>query len=223
MTRQQLPKTAGRSKEQGDRRFPSLLNCLGQSATEYLLVVACLISVGLATPHLINEMGDTISNKYKSYAFGVAISDPPTVAYDKKVQELIDLIEKWGKKVLDFLEKFIRGIVDFFLHGIPDIFKWIKQQLDDLWALLQDPAKLLQKVKDVIQQILDALWDAIKDFGKMVWDVIKDIAKAVWDFFKKAAETIWHIITHPWEAIEGIIKGLLGMTKEVLKFFCGGD
>jgi hypothetical protein len=72
--------------------FFGLLNNKGQGAVEYLIVTLCLIAALLSAPSIYTTISDTMANKYKSYCFAVAISEPPTKAFDDGAQKIGDLI-----------------------------------------------------------------------------------------------------------------------------------
>lgn len=83
-----------------------LFNQTGQSAVEYLVVSFCLIATLLVTPSVYVTVSDTISNKYKSYCFGVAISDPPTKDFDDKEKKAGDAL-KVIHKIFNALEQLV--------------------------------------------------------------------------------------------------------------------
>jgi len=97
------------------------LNQSGQSAVEYLVICGVLIMALITMPSIYHTMGHTMKNKYRSYCFGVAISDPPRKAFDDainkdadKVQEVIDAIKNIGEFIGNV-------IVPDILHGrLPD-------------------------------------------------------------------------------------------------------
>ncbi|MFO7830369.1 MAG: hypothetical protein R6V18_00135 [Desulfuromonadaceae bacterium] len=85
----------------------------GQSTIEYLVVFFCLTAVLLKGPWIYEKISTPIQNKYHSYAFGVAISDPPTKAFDDEIQKDAAKVEH----VLEVLEE----IEDEIEHAhIPD-------------------------------------------------------------------------------------------------------
>ena len=53
----------------------------GQSAVEYLVICGVLIMALITAPSFYGTMSRTMKNKYRSYYFGVAISDPPRKAF----------------------------------------------------------------------------------------------------------------------------------------------
>lgn len=78
-----------------------LRNQHGQSAVEYLVVVGALVSALIAAPSIFSEVRDMMQNKYSSYSFGVAISDPPTSEFDEKVKRDANAV----KEAIDALHK----------------------------------------------------------------------------------------------------------------------
>lgn len=201
----------------------SLLGCSrGQSAVEYLVICACLITALLAAPPVLNTVHDTLANKYGSYSFGVSISDPPTVAHDQKIQQIIDTLKKWGEKVMNWFQTFFKRLVDFFKNGIPNLFKLLVKGLKDLWDTLSDPKKLLKLIGDTIKELFNMLWEGIKSIGKKIWETIKNVGKAIWNVAKTVYDFFKELVTHPFAALKKLAKAFLGFSKEVLKWFCGG-
>lgn len=95
--------------------FRFLNNQRGQSAVEYLIVSAAIIAGLITLPSIYDTMSHTMQNKYKSYAFGISISDPPTKHFDDTVKQDIDKVSK----VLDTL----KALWDIGTGSIlPDIF-----------------------------------------------------------------------------------------------------
>lgn len=98
-----------KSQENNRRRSPlfGLLNNNGQGAVEYLIVTLCLIATLLSAPSIYTSISDTMSNKYKSYCFAVAISEPPTKAFDdgaQKVGDFIHMIDEVIGAIEDLIE-----------------------------------------------------------------------------------------------------------------------
>lgn len=73
----------------------------GQSAVEYLVVVGALVSALIAAPSAFDMIRDMMQNKYRSYSFGIAISDPPTSGFDEKVKRDANAV----KEAIDTLHK----------------------------------------------------------------------------------------------------------------------
>ena len=76
----------------------------GQSAVEYLVICTALVTMLLISSSqdsLYNIMSHTMQDKYKSYAFGVSISDPPSKQFDDEVKQDADKV----KEVLDTLDE----------------------------------------------------------------------------------------------------------------------
>ena len=89
-------------------------NQQGQSTVEYVAVLLALIVLfGSFSPILGDDptekksifsiLSNTISNKYKSYCFGVAISDPPSEAFDERVEKETN----FAKYLTDELKKLL--------------------------------------------------------------------------------------------------------------------
>lgn len=83
-----------------------LRNQHGQSAVEYLIVVGALVSALVAAPSAFNMIRGMMQNKYSSYSFGIAISDPPSSHFDEdvkkganEVKEAIDALHELEKIV----------------------------------------------------------------------------------------------------------------------------
>lgn len=75
----------------------------GQSTVEYLIVTGAVVFFIIGSPNLYDEMSHIMQNKYKSYSFGVAISDPPRKAFDDDVREVTGKI----KDLLDYIKDII--------------------------------------------------------------------------------------------------------------------
>ncbi len=79
----------------------------GQSTVEYVVVVSLLLATFLGSS-CIDDLVDAFHKKYKSYAFGVSISDPPSSSFDKEVndgaQKIADIM-----KIIDDLLQFVEG------------------------------------------------------------------------------------------------------------------
>ena len=89
----------------------------GQSAVEYLVICTALVSILLMSSSqdsMYNIVSHTMQEKYKSYAFGVSISDPPSKQFDDEVKQDADKV----KEVLNTLSKIERLISDTI---VPDI------------------------------------------------------------------------------------------------------
>jgi len=73
-----------------------ILNCFncqrGQSTVEYVVVVTVLLTTFMAAPSVTKQLQTVFANKSVSYAFAVAISDPPSSKADKTVEEVNDII-----------------------------------------------------------------------------------------------------------------------------------
>lgn len=99
----------------------------GQSTIEYLLVCSILISVLIKGPGIYNEVSSAIENKYHSYAFSVAISDPPRKAFDDEIRKDAAKIEH----VLDVLEDIEDDIEQAHIPDISDIH--IPKGIERIW------------------------------------------------------------------------------------------
>jgi hypothetical protein len=100
----------------GNRKLSVLRGNKGQSTVEYLVVTCALVAALIKAPGLYHTVSDTLENKYHSYSFGVAVSDPPRKAFDDAVNEDYEKI----RKVLDPLDELKRLINDII---IPDFKK----------------------------------------------------------------------------------------------------
>ena len=88
----------------------------GQSAIEYLVICGVLIMALITVPSFYGTMSHTMKNKYQSYYFGVAISDPPRKAFDDAVNQDADKVSRIIKDIQKIGE-FIEDVI------IPDILK----------------------------------------------------------------------------------------------------
>jgi hypothetical protein len=110
----------------------TLTNQRGQSAVEFLVVVGALISALVAMPSAFSMVQDMLRDKYRSYSFGIAISDPPDSIFDDTVARDAAKI----KKVVDTLhdvEKFIKQ------PSLPDVAKPTlpgKKEIDEFERIL---------------------------------------------------------------------------------------
>jgi len=109
-----------------------VLNQNGQSIVEYLVICGVLVMALVTMPSIYQEMSHTMQNKYKSYCFGVAISDPPRKAFDDAINKDANEIHK----IITFfqkLEHFITNVVvpDIINLRLPDQ-KEIQEFLDTI-------------------------------------------------------------------------------------------
>ncbi len=129
-----------------DSKLPitSIQNERGQSAVEYLIMCAALVTLFITTSSensIYNMISHTIHDKYSSYAFGVSISDPPDKAFDDKVKEDAAKV----KEVLDELENIEDLISDIEL---PDLsFKDIS---DEDSGIINGFKTLVHDIKDLL-------------------------------------------------------------------------
>jgi Flp pilus assembly pilin Flp len=94
-----------------------LTNNNGQSAVEYIVVCAALVAGLIITPNIYDTISHTMQDKYKSYAFSVSISDPPSKQFDDKVKHDADEV-KHVIDILKDLEKLVTdSIIPDILHG----------------------------------------------------------------------------------------------------------
>ena len=91
-----------------------LTNQCGQSTTEYVVIILFMLFAFMGKNAITEQLQTTFHNKYKSYAFGVAISDPPSKAFDDEVKDKTDRV----KTVIDSLKNIIDIISDFFSGDI---------------------------------------------------------------------------------------------------------
>jgi hypothetical protein len=101
----------------------------GQSTVEYVVVTSALLAAFMAAPSVSDTLVLTFNNKYESYSFGVAISDPPRGGTDKKVHEITETIDAWFQAFDDFglpekLEEKIPGTrtIEHFIKKLADYF-----------------------------------------------------------------------------------------------------
>lgn len=64
------------------RRFMPLRNDRGQSTVEYVAVLTAIFLIAGLGRSTVADLGDTIKQKYRSYCFSVAMSDPPLESYE---------------------------------------------------------------------------------------------------------------------------------------------
>lgn len=83
-----------------------IFNESGQSTIEYLVVCFILIAVLVKGPGVYQRMSGTMQNKYHSYAFSVAISDPPSKTFDDalhqdaaKIEHVLEVLEEIEKDI----------------------------------------------------------------------------------------------------------------------------
>lgn len=109
-----------------------LFSSSGQSTVEYVVVVTALIAVLMGTHSVFSEVRTVFIDKYRSYCFGISISDPPSVTFEKK-------IEKDSKTALNDLkeiESFIKKHSSFDIPDIPKKPTNAKEILNDFEKLL---------------------------------------------------------------------------------------
>lgn len=118
-----------RNHLQDKKLFSPLADRRGQSAVEYLVVVSALIFFLLAAPSIYKTFSLTMQYKYKSYAFGVSISDPPSKHFDDEVKGDIDRVNTFVGRmdlVLQEVYRVIKKIKDGKPPGKDDLKKILK-------------------------------------------------------------------------------------------------
>ncbi len=88
----------------------------GQSTVEYLIVTFVLVAALIKGPGMYQTVTHTMKNKYHSYSFGIAVSDPPRKAFDDEISKDLEKVNK----AVDSLDEIKRLIDDTIL---PDIKK----------------------------------------------------------------------------------------------------
>ena len=103
-------------------------NC-GQSTVEYVVIVSILMATFMAGPRVSDRLVRTFCNKYESYAFAVAISDPPRGEMDQRVHEVTGRIKEWSQALDDVelpgkIKKKIPGTeaIEHFLKKLGRLF-----------------------------------------------------------------------------------------------------
>ncbi|MBU0969225.1 MAG: hypothetical protein KKC20_01195 [Proteobacteria bacterium] len=112
------------------RHIKNRIRCnRGQSTVEYVVVTSALLAALMAAPSVSDTLVQTFYNKYESYSFGIAISDPPREETDKKVHEITETIDKWIQQFDDFElpDKLMENIpgtetIKLFLKKLTDYF-----------------------------------------------------------------------------------------------------
>lgn len=104
----------------------------GQSSVEYIIVTSALVAALITMPSIYDTISHTMQDKYKSYAFGVSISDPPSKQFDDKVHKVADII----KQIEDLIEKIGAIFTDIFSGKLPSV-KDFKSVFNDLWELIK--------------------------------------------------------------------------------------
>lgn len=97
----------------------------GQSTVEYVVVVSVLLIAFMTAPSVTKQLQTVFLNKSESYAFAVAISDPPSSQMDKKVHEVTDVI---------------KGIADFFRNFT------LPEELKEKYPALEIVEKFIKKI-----------------------------------------------------------------------------
>lgn len=97
----------------------------GQSTIEYLIVCFTLVTILITTGHIYTKVSDTMQNKYNSYSFAIAISDPPRKAFDDSVQKETGKVERIFK-IFGEIENLFRNSV------FPDLSEGKLPSQDDI-------------------------------------------------------------------------------------------
>ncbi|KJS00126.1 MAG: hypothetical protein VR65_14620 [Desulfobulbaceae bacterium BRH_c16a] len=105
-----------------------LRNQHGQSVVEYLIVIGALVSALIAAPSAFNMVRGMMQNKYSSYSFGVAISDPPTSDFDEEVKRDAKAVKE-AMDALHALEQFIEhpSLPEPYKPHWPDVSNMLKE------------------------------------------------------------------------------------------------
>lgn len=83
----------GRRRSTKSRRPVLRPDNSGQSTIEYLVVTFTLVAALISMPSIYQTVSHTMADKYHSYSFAVAVSDPPRKAFDDTVQQDADKVE----------------------------------------------------------------------------------------------------------------------------------
>lgn len=83
----------------------------GQSTVEYVVIVSLLLATFLGS-NAMDTLIKKFHQKYKSYAFSVSISDPPSSSFDREVND--------GAQEVADIVKIIRDIMGFIEGTNPD-------------------------------------------------------------------------------------------------------
>jgi hypothetical protein len=97
-----------------------LQNEKGQSAVEYLVICTALVTMLLISSSdnsIYNIVSHTMQDKYKSYAFGVSISDPPSKKFDDEVKQDTDKVKEVLSILKEIGELISHIILPDILHG----------------------------------------------------------------------------------------------------------
>lgn len=121
-----------------------LTDCRGQSTVEYILVTGFLVMALITGPSIYNMVSHVMTNKYHSYAFGVAISDPPRKAFDDKVEKDTDRILKIFE-VIDDIEDLIEGSIDKVIEEMKDIKM---PSFDDIKKMFKEMTHKISKAEE---------------------------------------------------------------------------
>lgn len=96
--------------------YPRIItNERGQSTAEYIIIVMLMFTAFLGKDAAIEQLQLTFHNKYKSYAFGVSISDPPSKSFDDTVKKTADKIKNIIdsiKNIIDIIAQVLDGKID---------------------------------------------------------------------------------------------------------------
>ncbi len=99
----------------------------GQSAVEYLVVMAALMASLITLPNIYHTVSHTMQDKYTSYAFSVAISDPPSKQFDDTVHQGADILKEIEHVLFDIIIPDIRQGKLPGIGEIKDFFDLVKK------------------------------------------------------------------------------------------------
>lgn len=112
-----------------------LWNQYGQSTTEYIVVILFLFTAFLGSDTITGELQQTFQNKYKSYAFAVSVSDPPSAAFDQEVHDDANKIKNILsslKDIVDTVEDLLSGDIQPGTDPGTEILEDFKRIIDNL-------------------------------------------------------------------------------------------
>lgn len=125
--------------------MPDVVNNRGQSTIEYLVVTFILVAMLITSPSIYNSFSGVMANKYHSYAFGIAISDPPRKAFDDTIEKdmdritkIFDVIDEIEDLIEGSIEKIIEEMTDIKMPSFDDIEKLFKKITQDISKAAED-------------------------------------------------------------------------------------
>lgn len=90
------------------RKHPMKMGDSGQSTVEYLIVTLVFMAALIFPASVYDIVSTTLKNKFHSYAFGVAISDPPHKKFDDRLKHGAEEVEK-VKEAFEEVEDLMEG------------------------------------------------------------------------------------------------------------------